>query len=209
MRLKNINFGYIMRDMFAYLKGIVTERNYKNSSLVLELNNIGYEIFSNKKTLAQVSKGDELCVQVYTQSKEDGIKLWGFISRAEKELFEYLISVSGVGPKAALNILNVLNIEEIISAVLREKHELLCEAPGVGAKSAKRIILELKNKLSKAHLAGSPKSEAGSFNSAEDVSSILSNLGFSAIDIDKKLVLAQEQGLSDDAEELVRFCIAN
>lgn len=208
MSLKNINFGYIINDMFAYLNGIVTERNYNNSSLILELNNIGYLIFSNTKTLGQVTKGQKLSVQIHTQSKDDGIRLWGFISRAEKELFECLISVSGVGPKAALNILNVLNVEEIISAVLREKHELLCVAPGVGQKSAKRIILELKTKL--ANIKHSEVLENDSnYDSAEDVNSILSNLGFSAIDIDKKLSLAREQGISDEAELLVRFCMAN
>lgn len=195
--------------MFSYLRGIVSERNYVTSNLILEVNNIGYQIFSNQKTLNKLIRDQEILLHIHTQSKEDGIRLWGFISRAEKELFECLISVSGVGPKAAINILNVLNVEEIISAVLREKHEILCSAPGIGQKTAKRIILELKTKLSQAQLTGSPKLEARSYDSAEDVSSILANLGFSAIDIDKKLSLAKEQGIGDDAEELVRFCIAN
>ena len=103
---------------------------------------------------------------------------------------------------------NVLNVEEIISAVLREKHELLCVAPGVGQKSAKRIILELKTKLS--NVKGSELLDNdNNYDSAEDVNSILSNLGFSAIDIDKKLSLAREQGIGDEAELLVRFCMAN
>lgn len=175
----------------------------------MEVNNIGYEIFSNHKTLNHFSKNSEQLVHVYTQSNEAGIKLWGFSSRAERELFEYLISVSGVGPKAAQNILNVLNIEEIISAVLREKHDLLCEAPGVGSKTAKRIVLELKTKLSNAQFAHGSELTANGYDSSEDVSSILTNLGFSAIDIDKKLQEAQKNGVADDAEELVRFCVRN
>ena len=192
--------------MFAYLRGLVTERNLKNSSLILEVNNIGYEIFSNHKTLNHFSKDSEQIIHVYTQSNEAGIKLWGFSSRAERELFECLISVSGVGPKAAQNMLNVLNIEEIISAVLREKHELLREAPGVGPKTAKRIVLELKSKLSNINVGELTNNE---YDSAEDVSSILAGLGFSVIDIDKKLAEAHKQGVSDDAEELVRFCMKN
>ena len=206
MRLKKINFRNIILSMFAYLRGLVTERNLKNSSLILEVNNIGYEIFSNHKTLNHFSRDAEQIIHVYTQSNEAGIKLWGFSSRAERELFECLISVSGVGPKAAQNMLNVLNIEEIISAVLREKHELLREAPGVGPKTAKRIVLELKSKLSNINVGELTNNE---YDSAEDVSSILAGLGFSVIDIDKKLAEAHKQGVSDDAEELVRFCMKN
>lgn len=195
-------------SMFAYLKGLVTEKNFATSSIFLEVNNIGYEIFSNTKTLSLLESKTEKTIYTILSAKDDGMKLWGFLSRAEKELFELLTTVSGVGPKAALSILNVLNVDDLISAVLREKSELISQAQGVGDKTAKRIILELKNKFSKIS-SSKQLSVASSFNSADDVSSILSNLGFSAIDIDKKLSAAKDKGLADDVEGLIRFCIAN
>ncbi len=193
--------------MFAYLKGLVTEKNFSTSSLVIEVNNIGYEVFSNSKTLSQLETKTERIIFTVLAAKDDGMKLWGFLSRVEKELFELLTTVSGVGPKAALSILNVLNVDDLISAVLREKSELISQAQGVGEKTAKRIILELKNKLSKIN-SSKQLSQTSSFNSADDVSSILSNLGFSAIDIDKKLSQAKEEGLADDVEGLIRYCMA-
>ncbi len=194
--------------MFAYLKGLVTEKNFSSSSFILEVNNIGYEIFSNTKTLSQVETKTEKTIFTVLAAKDDGIKLWGFLSRVEKELFELLTTVSGVGPKAALSILNVLNVDDLISAVLREKSELISQAQGVGEKTAKRVILELKNKLSKINTS-KQLSKTSSFNSADDVSSILSNLGFSAIDIDKKLSQAREEGRADDVEGLIRYCMAS
>lgn len=194
--------------MFAYLKGLVTEKNFSTSSLTLEVNNIGYEIFSNTKTLSSLETKTEKTIFTILSAKDDGMKLWGFLSRVEKELFELLTTVSGVGPKAALSILNVLNVDDLISAVLREKPELISQAQGVGDKTAKRIILELKNKFSKIN-SSKQLSQTSSFNSADDVSSILSNLGFSAIDIDKKLSRAKEEGLADDVEALIRYCVAS
>ncbi len=193
--------------MFAYLKGLVTEKNFSSSNFILEVNNIGYEIFSNAKTLSQLETKTEKTIFTVLASKDDGMKLWGFLSRVEKELFELLTTVSGVGPKAALSILNVLNVDDLISAVLREKAELISQAQGVGEKTAKRVILELKNKLSKIN-SSKQLSQTSSFNSADDVSSILSNLGFSAIDIDRKLSAAKEKGLADDVEGLIRYCMA-
>ena len=193
--------------MFAYLKGLVTEKNFSSSNFILEVTNIGYEIFSNAKTLSQLETKTEKTIFTVLASKDDGMKLWGFLSRVEKELFELLTTVSGVGPKAALSILNVLNVDDLISAVLREKAELISQAQGVGEKTAKRVILELKNKLSKIN-SSKQLSQTSSFNSADDVSSILSNLGFSAIDIDRKLSAAKEKGLADDVEGLIRYCMA-
>ncbi len=193
--------------MFAYLKGLISEKNFATSSFVLELNNIGYEIFSNTKTLSSLEINSSRSIHTILSSKDDGMKLWGFLTRAEKELFELLTTVSGVGPKSALNILNVLNVDDIISAVLREKPELISQAQGVGDKTAKRIILELKNKFSKIN-SSRQLSQESTYNSADDVSAILSNLGFSPIDIDKKLSAARAQGLEDDIESLIRFCMA-
>lgn len=193
--------------MYSYLIGIVQEKNYVNSSFVLEINNIGYEIFASTKTLSQLENGTNKTIYTIVSAKDDGIKLWGFLSRAEKEVFEILTSVSGVGPKSALSIVNSLNVDDIISAVIREKHDLISSAPGIGEKTAKRIILELKNKFSKIN-KNLNLSEDNSYKSSEDAISILSNLGFSSLEIDKKLSQARNSNIPDDPELLVKFCLS-
>lgn len=193
--------------MYSYLRGLVQEKNYVNSSFVLELNNIGYEIFASSKTLSQLENGTNKIIYTILSAKDDSVRLWGFLSRAEKEVFEILTSVSGVGPKSALSIVNSLNVDDIISAVIREKHDLISSAPGIGEKTAKRIILELKNKFSKIN-KNFNLSEDNNYKSSEDTISILSNLGFSSLEIDKKLSLARDKNIPDDPELLVKFCLA-
>ena len=192
--------------MFAYIRGKIRDRNLTNTSFVVEANGIGYLIQSNLKTVNSLTLDQEAVVHTWLSSNEDGIRLCGFLARAEKEVFELLISVSGVGPKAALKILDTFSVDQFISAVIREEAKLISSAPGIGPKTAARIIIDLQNRLKRI----SPlKISENKFTSSGDASSVLSGLGFSAIEIDEKLKSAQEKNISDDIEELVRFCIAN
>jgi Holliday junction DNA helicase RuvA len=190
--------------MFAYIRGKIRDKSLANTNCVVEVNGIGYLIQTNLKTLNQLKLDDERLVYTWLSSNEDGMRLLGFLTKAEKELFELLISVSGVGPKAALKILDTFSVDQFISAVLREETKLISSAPGVGAKTAARIILELQNKLKK---ISSPVISDNKFSAAEEASSVLSGLGFSALEIDEKLQLAEKNNVADDIEELVRFCI--
>lgn len=192
--------------MFAYIRGKIRDKNLQNTSFVVEANGIGYLIQSNLKTINSLELNQESVVHTWLSSNEDGMRLCGFSTKAEKELFELLISVSGVGPKAALKILDTLSVDQFISAVIREEAKLISSTPGIGPKTAARIIIDLQNKLKKI----SPlKISANKFSSSDDASSVLSGLGFSAIEIDERLKAAQENNISDDVEELVRYCIAN
>lgn len=132
--------------MVAYIKGTL---EYKGNGFVLvEAGGIGYRIFVSAATLAQMPQyGESVKIYTYMSVKEDGISLYGFSSGEEQELFLRLIGVSGVGPKVALGFLAQMKPQEIILAILSDDVKTLSKAPGVGRKTAQRVILELKDKF--------------------------------------------------------------
>lgn len=192
--------------MFAYIKGKIRDKNLATTSFVVEANGIGYLIQSNLKTISSLVVDEERIIYTWLSSNEDGMRLSGFLTKAEKELFELLISVSGVGPKAAMKILDAMSVDQFISAVIREETKLISSAPGIGPKTAARIILDLQNKLKK---ISAPMISENKFNKSDEASSVLSGLGFSALEIDEKLKAASSSGVADDVEELVRYCVTN
>lgn len=195
--------------MFAYLRGKITEKNLDNANFSIEVNNIGYSINTNLKFLNSFYLNDESKVYISYLVKETGHYLYGFPDKASRDIFEILTSVSGVGPKAAMSILNILSLEEIISAVLKDNHKIIAEAQGIGPKTAKRIILELTNKLNKYSREVQLNDEQQAYKHSEDVSTVLANLGFSALEIDKSLKTAKSENIEDDSELLVKFCLQN
>lgn len=192
--------------MFAYIRGKIRDKNLVNPSFVIEANSIGYLVQSNLKTINSLTTDEEKTIYTWLSSNEDGMRLCGFLTKAEKELFELLIAVSGVGPKAALKILDTLSVDQFISAVIREEAKLISSAPGIGAKTAARIILDLKSKLKK---ISTPQVSENKFSSSDEAGSVLSGLGFSALEIDEKLKAASEAGVGDELEELVRYCVTH
>ena len=125
--------------MISYIKGEITFN--EGDTLVVENNGIGYEItvptFSAQKLL---SKGGEVTVYTYMSVREDGISLFGFESREEKAFYQKLISVSGIGPKAAISILSSITPSELVTAVLSSDAAAIAKAPGVGKKTAQRVM---------------------------------------------------------------------
>ena len=138
--------------MISYIKGEITFN--EGDTLVVENNGIGYEItvptFSAQQLL---SKGGEVMVYTYMSVREDGISLFGFESREEKAFYQKLISVSGIGPKAAISILSSITPSELVTAVLSSDAAAIAKAPGVGKKTAQRVILELKDKIGSGDIA--------------------------------------------------------
>jgi len=201
-----------MGFMLSYLRGHISEKNLDSKSFVVDVNGLGYLVQSNHKVLSQVRVSEAAEIKIYTsmQQREDGQTLYGFIDRASRDIFELLLSASGVGPKGALNILDVLEIDTLVSAVLRDKPELLAEAPGVGLKTAKRIILELNNKFKRVSKTNTTYKvgETGSLKCVSEVSGILENLGYSALEVDEKISRAIKAGLEDETEIVVRYCLA-
>ena len=194
--------------MFAQLKGKIIERNLSNNNFVLEVNDIGYLLDANLKTINQLALNSLATIYTHLSSNEHGIRLFGFLTRAEKEMFETLISVSGIGPKSALGILGVLDPQAIISSVIKEDVRALSSAPGLGKKTAEKLIIELRSKIKKlAHLSDSMTLDNHLYSSSSEVISILEGLGFDYLDIKSKLEKAKVNLVPDDAESIIRFCL--
>ncbi|MGB3401553.1 MAG: Holliday junction branch migration protein RuvA [Microcoleaceae cyanobacterium] len=138
--------------MFNFLQGKVVGIYKQNSPrviLVLNVNNIGYELQIVPRMVSQLPAVGEI-VQVFThlQVREDQLVLYGFFSLAERDLFRQLISVSGIGTQLAIALLDTLGLQDLVQAIVNENTRILIQTPGVGKKTAERITLELKTKLS-------------------------------------------------------------
>lgn len=132
--------------MYAYIKGEIADITEDN--LVLECNNIGYNI-RIPLSVAQRLPGVGATVKIYTYTsvREDALNLFGFLSKDDLEIYKKLIAVNGIGPKGALNILSAMSADELRFAILSGDAKAIAKAPGIGNKSAERIILELKDKI--------------------------------------------------------------
>ena len=132
--------------MYAYIYGEIIEKEPDN--LVIECNHIGYNIHIAPGMLSKFPAiGQMTRIYTYTSVREDAFWLYGFASKDELELFKLLITVSGIGPKAAMGIISVMDVDTIRLAVISQDAKMIAKAPGVGAKSASRIVLELKDKI--------------------------------------------------------------
>lgn len=131
--------------MIGYIRGHVTGI-YKDS-VILENNGIGYRVFTSSKSIINIDNGDEATFHTHLYVREDEMTLYGFTTCEEIELFKKLISISGIGPKAALSILSELTVKEFMIAVMTGDTKSITRANGVGPKVASRIVLELKDKL--------------------------------------------------------------
>jgi len=133
--------------MFYYLEGAVTV--VSQNLAVIDINGVGYACMTTLNTLSHLEIGKKVRLYTYCNVKEDAFDIFGFYGLSEKRAFEQLLSVSGVGPKAALSILSSASPETLALAIIGDDETALTIAPGVGKKLAQRIILELKDKVSK------------------------------------------------------------
>lgn len=132
--------------MIAFLTGRVADRG--GASAVIDVGGVGFRLYMTTRSLASLpATGDEVTVHTYLHVREDELTLYGFESAGEREAFEALLSVTGVGPKVALATLSALSADELAGAVASEDVVLISSVPGVGKKTAQRIILDLADKL--------------------------------------------------------------
>lgn len=131
--------------MIAYLRGTVI--NKLNNYFILELNNIGYAIYASENFLNSLKVGKEVEIYTHHHVREDAEDLYGFLTMEDFELFELLLSVSGVGPKSALGVLAMATASDIKEAIVRGDANLLTKVAGIGKKTAERVVLELKTKI--------------------------------------------------------------
>lgn len=175
--------------MFAYIKGIleIKESNY----IVIDINGLGYKVFMSQNNIDNIGNiGDSVKVYTYVRVREDDISIYGFITQEQLKMFELLISVSGVGAKSALVMISCIEPSEFAIAVISGNVKVLTKVPGIGNKSAQRIILELKDKLKEEQLENETsnnlklKEKDNSENINEAISGLMV-LGYSKRDIEK------------------------
>lgn len=174
--------------MFAYIKGSLEMKS--NGYIVIDINGLGYKIFTSQNNIDSIGElHDTIKVFTYVRVREDDISIYGFKTQEQLKMFELLISVSGVGAKSALVMLSCIEPSDFAIAVISNDVKVLTKVPGIGNKSAQRIILELKDKLKEEQLEeklkdSSKKLKDNSENINEAISGLMV-LGYSKKDIEK------------------------
>lgn len=189
-----------------YLKGIVGE--IQKNLIVMECSGVGYECSCSSYTIAQVKQGDAAKLFTSCSVREDAIELFGFYTKEEKDCFEKLISVSGVGPKAAIAILSAATPSGLKRAIFTGDEKTLTAAAGVGKKLAQRVILELKDKLGDVSVdmdSGYQPVAASEPSSERDAVLALSSLGYSQAEIGQALKGVKTAGMK--TEEIIRYVL--
>lgn len=194
--------------MYAFIEGKVCDKG--PGTLVLEAGGVGYLLNCSMTTLqAAPPDGETMRCQTWLSVKEDAMELYGFATLEEKKLFLKLISVSGVGPKMALGLLGSMGIQDLNMAILMEDLNTLSRAPGIGKKTAQRICMELRDKVSQSEIVKGGHSAAAAFPAARDAvheaMEALTALGYSSIEAREALGKIHTQ--SDQAEELIRLAL--
>ncbi len=186
--------------MIASLQGKVASNT--DGYLILVVNQIGYKVYVPDAALS-FGIGEEVFLYTHLVVREDSLTLYGFQSGAERTVFETLLSVSGVGPKVALAILSTLTIDSLHNAVASERPEILTRVPGIGKKTAQKILFELKDKL-KISLDAAPISTFDDVNS--DVIDSLVALGYSIVEA-QSAIASLPPSAPDDLEERLRLAL--
>lgn len=167
--------------MIASIKGNI--QNKKENFLILENQGIGYKVFVTENMLKTYAVSEQISLYIYHHFTESQQSLYGFATLDEQEFFELLLSISGIGPKVALGVLNAANIMEIREAVISNNPEILTKISGIGKKTAERIVLELKNKITVGDIRpiGTKSMDIGHASNL-DVYEALIQLGYNSIE---------------------------
>ncbi|MFH1564266.1 MAG: Holliday junction branch migration protein RuvA [bacterium] len=162
--------------MLSYISGKI---KYKTeNSLIILVYGLGYEVFLGKKATEKQELDTEIELFLYQDVREDALNLFGFENRETLNLFKHLVSISGIGPKSAMSILEIASVQEIISSIQRNDPHLLTKVSGVGKKTAERIVLELKNKFNS--IANIDPENKDQISTSSDEIDALISLGYSA-----------------------------
>ena len=192
--------------MIAHLRGTLLEK--RPNSVILEVHGVGYELAIPVSAYSSLpDPGAPIQLHVYTHVREDAISLYGFAAAADRVLFEKLIAVSGIGPSVAIKAMGGMTAGDLAAAIRSGAVEQLVRIPGIGKKTAERIVLELRDKLDLAGLP--PRSEAAPPKSAfaaneEDVISALMNFGATRAAAEAAVVKARSATESNDFDALFR-----
>lgn len=168
--------------MIGHLRGRLLRKNPQD--LIVDVSGVGYRVLVPISTFCRLAElGEETQLHIHTHVRDDAIVLYGFATSTEQELFERLISVSGVGPKVALGVLSGIETDDLLYAIRDNDVVRLTRVPGIGKKTAERLILELKDKLK--HIAPGSPAPAQPSPKRSDLLSALANLGYSDSESDR------------------------
>jgi Holliday junction DNA helicase RuvA len=164
--------------VIAHLRGRILEKH--PNRIVVDVGGVGYDVAVPLSTFYGLGEpGAEVVLRIHTHVREDALSLFGFASPLEQDLFERLIGVSGIGPKLALAVLSGIEPRDLVTAIQHSDHARLTAIPGVGKKTAERIVVELKDRLPKAEHVSAPDAGAAAPSVLrDDVLSALMNLGY-------------------------------
>ena len=184
--------------MIASLKGIVSSK--KPDGVIVEVGGIGYQVSVPLCSLCNIpDQGGEIFLNIYTHVREDALQLYGFLTEEERKVFVTLLGINGIGPKLGLAILSGMPVQRFMEAVMKEDVDLLTTIPGLGKKTASRLILELKEKLP-SRCIGTDYSEEHFLG---DAVSALINLGYKRAFSEKAVEAAVKNG-ADSVENIIR-----
>ncbi len=190
--------------MIAHLTGQLIQKS--PISVVVDVQGVGYEVFVPLTAYYQLPEtGKSVSLYIHTHLREDSLKLFGFVKEADKQMFELLIRISKVGPKLALAILSGMTAQDLTQAVFDHDISTLSTIPGVGRKTAERLALELKDKLSELNLEPAAASGVTPTNGLqEDAVSALVNLGYKKAQAEQALKKVWRDEAKPSLEELIR-----
>ncbi|MFY9559570.1 MAG: Holliday junction branch migration protein RuvA [Terriglobales bacterium] len=187
--------------MIAHLRGTLLAK-HPNQAIV-ETQGVGYDVVISVPTFSELpAAGQEVALHIHTHVREDVLSLYGFLRLAEKHLFEKLLTVSGIGPKLAITILSGMAADEMVGAIRGGDVARLTRIPGIGKKTAERMMLELRDKLP-APAGNAEVSLAAVSPVEEDVLSALVNLGYQRAAAEKALAIAAKSGRSPQSFEVL------
>jgi Holliday junction DNA helicase RuvA len=198
--------------MIAHITGTLFSKSPQ--SIIIDTAGVGYQIFIPLSTFYQLpDEMEKVSLHIYTHVREDTLQLFGFQTETEKEVFLLLISVSGIGPRLALNILSGIGLEDLLSAIVRADSERIAAVPGVGRKTSQRITLELKEKVSDlSEGMGIPRREEPRKRSKEDFDDALSaliNLGYPSRSAKKAIENVLQSNNEINLERLLKEALRN
>lgn len=189
--------------MIGYLEGIVNW--YKDNKVIVDVNGVGYLVeVIDPGMIAEPE--ERMKLYIYTYVREDALNLFGFKKMEERELFVTLLGVSGIGPKAGLNILSSLPYERLVNAILTENVAVLKEVPGIGPKTAQRLILELKNKVS--DLAVTPGISKTQTRHNQELYDAMLALGYTIREVENAIAgveLPEDAGIEDKIKAVLSY----
>jgi len=200
--------------MIGQLRGKLAEK--RPNSVLVDVGGVGYVVAVSLSTYARLGElHAEVTLLIHTHVREDALALYGFLSAREKQLFEMLISASGVGPSLAMKILSGMTVEDLVPAIRGNDLARLTKIPGVGRKTAERMVVELKDRLEaiSAEVAAGARPKVASAGGAAvtdveaDVISALVNLGYEARAAEEAVVSGKKQAGTADLEKLLRAAL--